>query len=212
MTQADVLPSPPIIAVARGVPEGAALETAEALAAGGVRWIEVTLNTPGALEVLASWRERFAGRLTVGAGTVTDLAGAREALAAGAEFLVTPNLDEAVIARAREVGVPIYPGALTPSEIVRAHAAGASAVKVFPVNALGGARYLRDVLTPLGHIPLIAVGGVNAENARGYLEAGARAVGLGGALVDLGLIRAGHFAALTERARACVAAVEGARA
>lgn len=195
-----------IIAIVRGVPAEHVDEVALALHAGGVRLIEVTLNSEGALPTLARWRERFGNEVRVGAGTVLTVPQAREALAAGAEYLISPHTDETLIAFAREAGVPVFPGALTPTEVVRAHAAGASAVKVFPVGALGGPRYLGDLRGPLGHVPLIAVGGVGAENAGAYLNAGAVALGVGSTLVAPALVGAGDFEQITERARTLVAA------
>lgn len=170
-----------------------------------MRLIEVTLDTPGALHTIERWR-RTSLPLRVGAGTVLGVREARDALLAGAEYLISPHTDEAIIACGREAGVPVFPGALTPTEIVRAHHAGASAVKVFPVGSVGGPGYLKDVLAPLGHVPLVAVGGVNAGNARAYLDAGAVALGVGGSLVDPGLVRGGRWDDLTGRARALVAA------
>lgn len=194
-----------IIAIVRGVGPHDADEVARALLAGSVRLIEVTLNSEGALGTLARWRETFEGELSVGAGTVLSVKEAKDALRAGAEYLICPHTDEALIACAREEGVPVFPGALTPTEILRAHAAGASAVKVFPVGSVGGPAYLKDVRAPLGHVPLIAVGGVNEDNARAYLDAGALALGVGGSLVSPALIRAGRFEELTVRARALIA-------
>jgi len=193
-----------VIAIVRGVPPQAADDVARALLAGGVRLIEVTLNSERALDTIARWRQSFP-ELRVGAGTVLSVTSAREVLAAGGQYLISPHTDEALIAYAREQGVPMFPGALTPTEILRAHAAGASAVKVFPVGSVGGPRYLRDVLAPLNHVPLIAVGGVDAQNTRAYLEAGAVALGVGSSLVSPQLIAAGRFDELTERARTLTA-------
>ena len=158
------------------------------------------MNTPGATAILARWRERLGDRARIGAGTVLDLGMAREAASAGAEFLVAPNVEEAVIEFACEHGLGAFPGALTPTEIVRAWKAGATAVKLFPMGDRGVA-YLREIHAPLNSIPLVAVGGVDETNLATFLEAGALAVGIGSRLVDRAMVAAGEFSALAERAR-----------
>lgn len=199
MTAPDFAASP-VVAIVRGIPVDRVDDVAEALLSGGLRHVEVTLNSEGALGTLARWRSTFGG-LLVGAGTVLSVPQARDAVTAGAQYLLCPHTDEAIIGFAREAGVPIFPGALTPSEIVRAFGLGATAVKVFPVGSLGGPAYLRDVRAPLGHIPLMAVGGVGLDNARAYLDAGAVALGVGSALVSPDLVRAGRLDDLAARAR-----------
>jgi len=196
-----------IVAIVRGLPLKHAFQTAQALEAAGIHLLEVTLNTPDALKILSSWRENFPG-MHIGAGTVVTLEDAKLALEAGAQFLVTPNLDEAVVEHARAHSIPIFPGALTPSEIVRAHFAGATAVKVFPVSALGGPQYIAEVRAPLAHIPLIAVGGVNVGNARAYLDAGCVGLGVGSSLLDLEKVRAGDFDGVRQDAENLVKALE----
>ncbi len=199
------LPPRELLAIVRHVPAAAANQTAEALRAGGIRFLEVTMNTDGALDILAEWRARFAETLQIGAGTVLDVDMAREAVAAGAQFLVSPNLDEAVVAYGVERDVAVFPGVMTPTEIVRAWKAGASAVKVFPAGTLG-LRYFREVRAPLDQIGLIAVGGVDLHNLRDFLDAGATAVGVGSQMVDLALVKAGRFDALADLARRFVEA------
>jgi 2-dehydro-3-deoxyphosphogluconate aldolase / (4S)-4-hydroxy-2-oxoglutarate aldolase len=189
-----------IVAIVRGVDEAAADRTAQALAEGGIRLLEVTMNTEGALAMMTRWRERYGGRLRIGAGTVLDLTIARQAVAAGAEFLISPNVDEEVVKYGAGQGIEVWPGALTPTEIMHAWQAGASAVKVFPAGTFGPA-YLKDVRAPLGHIPLIAVGGIDVKNAADFLRAGAIAVGVGGNLVSKKLIQSGQFAELAALAR-----------
>lgn len=197
-----------IMAIARGLADERADEAAEALYEGGVRLIEVTLNTPGALKIIARWRGRFENRMRVGAGTVLDESSARQAIEAGAEFLVSPHVDEAVIGRGVQSGIEVFPGALTPTDIVRAWQAGASAVKVFPAATLGP-KYLRELRGPLGEIPLVAVGGVNADNLGDFLRAGAMGVGLGGSLVNIELIEQRRFDELQVLAARCVHAARG---
>lgn len=196
-----------IIAIVRGVPSGAKADAAaEALYDGGIRMIEVTMNTPGALEMIRSWRARFGDKMLVGAGTVLDLEMAKAAVDAGAEYLVTPNLDESVIRYAVEHCAGIFPGAMTPTEIVRAWQCGATAVKVFPSGSLG-VNYLRELQGPLSHIPMVATGGVNLDNIEAYAAAGARGFGLGSNLLNKAWIEAGEFDRLRDNAAAYTAAV-----
>ena len=152
-----------------------------ALAAAGVGVIEITLDDPNALGAIE--RARGRGDVTVLAGTVRRAEQVDAAVGAGAEAVVGPGFVAAVVERAAELGVPAIPGALTPTEIETAWAAGAALVKLFP-GGLGGPRYVRDVLAPLADVPLLVTGGVDAQNARAFLDAGAVAVGVGSALDD----------------------------
>lgn len=198
-----------IVAIIRGISAESGDRTAKALADGGIVFLEVTLNTDGALSMISRFREQYEGRLRIGAGTVLDLAQAKEAVAAGAEYIISPNLDEEVVYYGVQQGIEVWPGTMTPTEMVRAYKAGASAVKVFPMGALG-VNYLKEVRAPLNHIPMIGTGGVNLSNIRTVLEAGAIAVGLGGNLVDKQLVKEGKFEELTKLAQAFVAEVKGA--
>jgi len=189
-----------IVAIVRGLEGEAADRAAEALVGGGIRLVEVTMNTPGALKTIAGWREKFDGRAAIGAGTVLDLQMAKEAAAAGAMYLISPNLDEEVIAFGAERGLSVWPGVMTPTEIVRAWKAGAEAVKVFPMASLG-VGYLAEIRAPLDHIPMIATGGVDLTTIRSYFEAGAAAVGIGSRLLNREWIKAGDFERLTDNAR-----------
>jgi 2-dehydro-3-deoxyphosphogluconate aldolase/(4S)-4-hydroxy-2-oxoglutarate aldolase len=189
-----------IIAIVRGIPQTAADQTAEALLNGGIKFVEVTMNTDGAVDIISRWKENFENDLFIGAGTVLDLEMAKQAVDAGAEYLITPNLDEEVIAFALENKVEIWPGTMTPTEVVRAWKAGATAVKIFPTGSLGS-NYIKELQGPLSHIKMIATGGVNLNNIHEFFNAGAFAVGLGGNLVDKKFIEAGEFKQLTELAR-----------
>lgn len=193
-----------IVAIFRGVSPDEGLQTAEAFVDAGIGLMEVTLNTPGALEMIASWRKRFETRARIGAGTVLDVEMAQAAIDAGAAFLISPNLDEAVIDCALSQGVDVWPGVMTPTEMVRAWKAGARAVKLFPMGALG-LNYLKEVRAPLNHIPIMATGGVTLDNIDQYFAAGAVAVGLGGNLVDQQLLRAKDYDGLRDKAAAFVA-------
>lgn len=176
----DPRPVPPpgrIIAIVRGHGPAAVERIVDGLVAGGVTTIEVTLDSPDALQSL----EALAGRdgVTAGAGTVLDLASARAAVSAGARFLVAPHVSTTVVQALAADGVPMLPGALTPTEIVAAWEAGAAAVKLFPAWPLG-VPYLAALRGPLAHIPLVPTGGIDASNAAAVLAAGAVAVGVGG--------------------------------
>ncbi|MED4600492.1 bifunctional 4-hydroxy-2-oxoglutarate aldolase/2-dehydro-3-deoxy-phosphogluconate aldolase [Paenibacillus validus] len=189
-----------IIAIIRGVEETHMDRLADALYDGGIKAMEVTLNTPGALDIIPRLQDRVGERMYIGAGTVIDLDDAKKAIAAGAAYLVTPNTDEDVIRYGVEQGVPVFPGAMTPSEIVKAWKAGATAVKIFPGASLG-IGYLKELQGPLSHIPMVAVGGVNEENIRQFLDAGCYGFGIGGSLVNLKEIHSGNYSWVTDKAK-----------
>ncbi|MBV6714252.1 bifunctional 4-hydroxy-2-oxoglutarate aldolase/2-dehydro-3-deoxy-phosphogluconate aldolase [Paenibacillus chitinolyticus] len=195
-----------LIAILRGVKPGQIIRTAEAMLEGGVTVLEVTLNTDGALDMIRELKSKLGGRMFIGAGTVLDLEDARQAIEAGASFLVTPNTDEAVIAYSVLQGIPIFPGAMTPTEIVRSWKAGAQAVKVFPSTGLG-LTYIRELMGPLDRVPMVAVGGVTAGNIGEYLQAGCYAAGVGSSLCKLADIDAGRFDVITANARRFAEAV-----
>lgn len=196
-----------IVAIFRGIEDKDADQAAKALIDGGITMMEITLNTDGATVMINRWREKFGEQAAIGAGTVLDLDMAKEAAAAGAQFLISPNLDEAVVAYGRERGISVWPGVTTPTEIVRAWKAGADAIKLFPLGTLGW-KYLAEIRAPLNHIPMIATGGVNIDNIADYFQAGASAVGMGGKLVNLDWVRSGQFGLLTEQARRFTEAVK----
>ncbi|HYE59000.1 MAG TPA: bifunctional 4-hydroxy-2-oxoglutarate aldolase/2-dehydro-3-deoxy-phosphogluconate aldolase [Rhodothermales bacterium] len=199
------------VAVVR-LSDGAALgRTVEALVAGGVRAIEVTMTVPGAVEHIRALARDAEGDVLVGAGTVLDPDTAQAVIDAGARFVVSPAFDAEVVARCHAAEVAALPGAYTPTEILRAWTAGADVVKVFPATALGP-RYLRDVRGPLPDVRLMPTGGVTVENVGEWIAAGAVAVGLGTDLVDSRRIAAGDFPGLTERARRLVENIRAARA
>jgi 2-dehydro-3-deoxyphosphogluconate aldolase/(4S)-4-hydroxy-2-oxoglutarate aldolase len=197
-----------IVAILRGIAQDKADATAQALADGGIIFLEVTLNTEGALNMIARFKETHGHKLRIGAGTVLNLAMAKEAAAAGAEYILSPNLNEEVIYFAQERGIDVWPGTMTPTEIVRAYEAGAPAVKVFPMGSLG-LSYLKEIRAPLNHIPMIVTGGVDLHNIREFLDAGAIAVGLGGNLIDKKAMQVGDYVAIEQRAREFVDQVKG---
>ncbi|GMA51413.1 2-dehydro-3-deoxy-phosphogluconate aldolase [Alicyclobacillus contaminans] len=199
----ELLRSARLIAILRKLPFSHMAAAGEALYAGGVRLAEVTMESDNALAAIDVLRQQG---LTVGAGTVLDGETAERAIAHGAVFLVTPCIRADVIETARKHRVPVITGTLTPTEIWTAYELGSTYVKVFPAGSLGPA-YIRDVMGPLGHVPLVPSGGVTLDNARSFLDAGAIAVGVGSALTDRKLLENHDFAGLAERARAYVRAV-----
>jgi 2-dehydro-3-deoxyphosphogluconate aldolase/(4S)-4-hydroxy-2-oxoglutarate aldolase len=193
-----------VVAILRRTEAALAVETAEALLRGGISVIEVTLNTPGALDMLRAMRDAVGDRAVLGAGTVLDIAAADEALAAGAAFIVSPHTDTELVREMAERGVACIPGALSPTEVLAAWRAGASVVKLFPAGSVG-AGYLKDLRGPLADIPLLPTGGVTLDNAATFIAAGAWGLGLGSALVAPDLVASGRFDELTRRAAAFAA-------
>ena len=182
----------------------------EALAEGGVRVIEVTMTVPRAIELIAQVAGSAHDDVMIGAGTVLDAATARQAIDAGARFVVSPVFRREVLAACHERGVPAMPGCFTPTEILDAWDAGADIVKVFPSTALGPT-FIKDVRAPLPQVKLMPTGGVSIDNAADWLRAGAVAVGIGSALVDAAAVKAGDFASLTRRAEQIMASVNEVR-
>lgn len=200
-----------VVAVLRGIESGTAVEIAEALHAGGVDAVEVTADTPGAVEMIAALASAFEdGEVVVGAGTVLDAETAVSAIRAGAEFVVSPTLEPDVIEACNRYGVISAPGVLTPTEALRAVELGADFVKVFPAGSVGPG-HVSAMRGPLDQLPIIPTGGVNLDNAGEFVEAGALAVGVGSALVDDEAVQAGDYDSITETARAFVEAVESAK-
>lgn len=186
---------------------------ADALQAGGLRLMEVTFDqtdpdhlekTCGAIEALAA---RMDGRMHIGAGTVLTQKQVEAAFEAGAEYMISPNTDIRVIERTKDLGLVSIPGAMTPTEIVRAYDAGADFVKVFPASFLG-TKFIRDVQGPLGHIKCLATGGIGEQNFLEYMQAGYAGAGMGGVLVDKKVIESGDWQEFTRRAQSLTAMVE----
>lgn len=188
------------IAVIRSSEKELAWQMASSVAAGGIQFIEITWNTHKAAELIAELRSEFPS-FSIGTGTLLNLEQLQQAIDCGAQFLFAPHTDAAMIKTAVDAGVPIVPGAFSPTEIVTAWQAGASCVKVFPISALGGAAYLKSLQGPLGHIPLIPTGGVTLENAKVFIDAGAIAVGLAGDLFPKHLVENRDWRAIVQIAR-----------
>lgn len=201
-----------IIAIVRGLMPELIEGLAEALYRGGINMIEVTFDPSrpetwkGTASAVRRLAERFAGRVLPGAGTVLYPEQARMAADAGAQYIISPNVDADVIAETKKLGLASMPGALTPTEIVAAWQAGADAVKVFPAGNLGP-EYIKAVKAPLSHIPLMAVGGITEQNAAAYLQAGAIGLGIGGSLVNREWIAVGAWDRVADNARAYVEAI-----
>jgi 2-dehydro-3-deoxyphosphogluconate aldolase/(4S)-4-hydroxy-2-oxoglutarate aldolase len=200
-----------VVAIVRLDSSESLVRVAEAIAEGGVRHIEFTMTTPGALRTLEEVTARYGDDVVFGAGTVLDAETARAAILAGARFIVAPNLNPAVIGLCNRYGVVSMPGALTPTEILQAWEAGAGVIKVFPASALGGPEYIAAVRAPLPQVRMAPVGGVDLGNVGAYIRAGAACVGVGSSLVSNRLVAGGDWAALTERARGFVEGVRAGR-
>lgn len=183
----------------------------DALAEGGVRALELTMTIPGAVDLIGEIAPTLPDGFLVGAGTVTDVKTARAVIDAGAQFVVGPVLRLDVIDACHDRDVPAMPGCFSPTEILTAHEAGADIVKVFPATMLG-AQFIRDVRAPLPQVKLMPTGGVTLDNAGDWIRAGAVAVGVGSALVDLKAIEAERFDVITANARRVIASVSAARA
>jgi len=199
-----------IVPVVRAASAEEAKFAAEAICAGGIPIVEITMTVPGAVEVIAELR-RANPNVVVGAGTVLNMDAALRCAEAGAQFLVTPGFNAGIGAAARETGLLLMAGALTPSELMAARDAGADYIKVFPCGSMGGPKYIKALKGPFPNVPMVPTGGVNLETAADYIRAGAAALGVGGELVQKEAIQlrnkellsglAREFAELVKRAR-----------
>ena len=204
MNKADVLKrivDCGVMPVVRAASAGEAKAVIAAIIAGGITTIEVTMSVPGAVDLIAELTAQYNDEILIGAGTVMNPETARDCIAAGAKFVISPALNFDTILYCNDVDVVVMPGALTPTEVVNAWDAGADFVKVFPAGAMGGATYLKSLKAPLPHIKLIPTGGVSQTTAADFIRAGASAVGVGADLVDLQALRNGDSASITEKAR-----------
>lgn len=187
------LESEKIIAILRHVPKDKLYQTVKSLHEGGINIWEVTLNSEDALESIDKLRSKYDQKGTVvGAGTVLDTQMAKEAIEAGAQFIISPNLNLQVIEYAVENQIDVWPGVMTPTEMVDAWIAGANAIKLFPAGFLGP-QFIKDIKAPLENIPIIATGGINLDNQHQYFKAGAAAIGLGSQLVNNKMIENNQF-------------------
>jgi 2-dehydro-3-deoxyphosphogluconate aldolase / (4S)-4-hydroxy-2-oxoglutarate aldolase len=194
---------------AKSVVQGRAV--VDAMIAGGVTIVEVTMTVPGAVDLLKELDKAYGSQLLLGSGTVTTADQAQATIDAGAEFVVSPSLHPEVIRVTKTNKKISCPGALTPTEAISAWNAGADYVKIFPCSAVGGASYLKSLLAPFPQLKIIPTGGVTLQTADGFIKAGARALGVGSDLVNLAAIDAGHPETITETARAYLKVIADAR-
>jgi len=194
---------------ARNIAQGR--KVVDAMLAGGVTVVEVTMTVPGAVDLLKQLKKDFGEELLLGSGTVTTADQCQATIDAGAEFVVSPSLHPDVISTTKKNGKVSCPGALTPTEAITAWNAGADYVKIFPCSALGGASYLKSLLAPFPQLKIIPTGGVTLQTAESFIKAGARALGVGGDLVNLAAIDEGHPEKITEAAKAYLQIIAAAR-
>lgn len=188
-----------------------AMRAVDAIVAGGIHILEITMTIPDASTVIARVAKTYADGVVIGAGTVTSADDAHRCIDAGAQFLVSPGLSCPVMAVARARNVLSIPGAFTPTEIMNALAEGAGALKIFPCSSGGGPQHIKALRGPFPRIPLIPTGGVNSANAADYFSAGAFAIGAGGDLIDSSALRSGETSKITNAAKQLVTAVHNCR-
>ena len=195
------------IAVIRSPELKMGLGMAEAVATGGIKLIEVTWNSEQPQELISQLRARLP-HCIIGAGTILNMSQLQEAIACGAQFLFSPHCDPRFLENAIAEKIPFVPGALSPTEIVHAWQAGASVVKVFPIQAIGGANYIKSLQGPLGHIPLSPTGGVTIDNAQAMLAAGAIAIALSSNLFPPSLVREQNWQGIIHRTQSLMATIK----
>lgn len=196
----SVIQQEKLVAIVRGTAQTPVVKIAEALHAGGVKFLEVTCNTPGVVDMIRAAAEAMGDRMLIGAGTVVTRELAKEVLAAGARYIIAPDVNPEVVTYCLEGGVPVIPGAATPTEVLTAKRLGARMVKVFPAGPLGCA-YIKQMRGPISDVPMVAVGGVTLDNVADFLAAGCVAVAAGSALVNKDLVARGDWEGLADFAR-----------
>lgn len=206
----DAIRESGVVAVMRGVEPETLVEIGEALLAGGVTAIEVTADNAGAAEMIRTLDAELGEEAVVGAGTVLDGETAQSMIAAGAEFVVSPSLHNDVIEACNRYGALVAPGVMTPTEAIDAYEQGADVVKIFPAKTVGP-DHVAAMKGPLSQVPMLPTGGVSADNAADFIEAGAVAVGAGSALVPSEAVESEDYAEITRRAEAMTDAVAAAR-
>jgi 2-dehydro-3-deoxyphosphogluconate aldolase / (4S)-4-hydroxy-2-oxoglutarate aldolase len=199
-----------VIAIMRAKSSDQLMAAADAIKAGGVAVIEVTMTTPGALDVIREAVARYGDTVLFGAGSVLDAETARAAILAGAGFVVAPTLNIPMVELCNRYSIPVMPGIFTPTEALTAWQAGAEMVKLFPAS-VGGADMIKAILAPLPHLEIVPVGGVELDNAADFIRKGAAALGVGSSLVNQKLLDSGDMAELTRRAEGFIAAVRQGR-
>ncbi len=200
-----------VVAIMRANSSDQLMAAADAIKTGGVKVIEVTMTTPGAIGVIAEATARYGDDVLFGAGTVLDTETARAAILAGAGFIVAPTLNLEVIALCNRYSIPVMPGCYTPTEMLTAWEAGADMIKLFPAD-VGGPALIKAIRAPLPQLDIVPVGGVNLDTAVEFIKKGAAALGVGSSLVNQKLLETGDMAELTRRAAAFIEAVKKGRA
>lgn len=201
-----------IVPVVRaGSPQEARLAV-EAVRAGGIPIVELTMTVPGAIGLIAEVTKAMGSEVLVGAGTVLDAETAERCIQAGAQFIVSPGFDLGTVNHARKSGILVMAGALTPTEVITAWKAGSDFVKIFPCGSVGGPKYLKALKAPLPQVPMVPTGGVNLETAADFIRAGADALGIGGELVSASALASGKTGEITQAARRYLEIVREARA
>ena len=201
-----------IVPVVRASSTDDARKAVEAVCAGGISIVELTMTVPGAIDLIADLRRSLGAEVLVGAGTVLDAQTAQQCIAAGADFIVSPGFDLATVQTARQIGTLIMAGALTPTEVIAAWKAGSDFVKIFPCGAVGGPKYIKALKGPLPQVPMVPTGGVNLETAADFIRAGAEALGIGGELISPAALKSGNTGEITRAARQYLEIVRQARA
>jgi len=189
-----------VVPIVRTPTAETAIASVEAVLEGGIECVEITLTVQNALKAIELVADRYGDRVLLGAGTVLDPESARACMLAGAQFIVTPSLNVRTVEMARRYSKPIFPGGLTPTEVLTGWEAGADGIKVFPCSALGGAKYIKALKAPFPHIELIPTGGVNLDTIGDFMKAGCAAVGVGSELIDTKTVMAGDYGLITARA------------
>lgn len=200
-----------ILPVVRAASLSDASRAVEAICAGGITAVEITMTVPDAIRLIEQLAHTLGTSILIGAGTVLNAEQAKRCLDAGAEFLVSPGLSIPVLAVAQACDKLAIPGALTPTELMQALAHQAKLVKIFPCSSAGGAKHLKALKGPFPDVAMIPTGGVSAANVAEFIAAGAFAVGIGGELVDASALRSGSVAAITAAAERLVGAIASAR-
>jgi 2-dehydro-3-deoxyphosphogluconate aldolase / (4S)-4-hydroxy-2-oxoglutarate aldolase len=200
-----------IVPVVRAASGQQAMQAAEAVCAGGIPIVEITMTVPGAINVIAELAKTAGKDVLIGAGTVLDAEVAQRCIDAGAEFLVSPGFDLATVQLAKQQDKLIMAGALTPTEVIAAWKAGSDFVKIFPCGTVGGAKYIKALKAPLPQVPMVPTGGVNLNTAADFIRAGADALGVGGELVSAAACKSGNLSVITDAARLYVDIVREAR-
>jgi 2-dehydro-3-deoxyphosphogluconate aldolase/(4S)-4-hydroxy-2-oxoglutarate aldolase len=188
-----------------------AMQAAAAVCAGGIPIVEITMTVPGATDVIAQLAKTMGNDVIIGAGTVLDAEAAERCIDVGAEFLVSPGFDLATVQFAKQQGILIMAGALTPTEVIAAWKAGSDFVKIFPCGTVGGAKYIKALKAPFPQVAMVPTGGVNLDTAADFIQAGAAALGIGGELVSAAACQSGNLNVITEAARLYVDIVQEAR-